>query len=202
MAGKAVSRKQRENASNTNPLGNVPLALPNRPGPVGKSLIDIATERQDALISQADTLNEQRRLQSGDGSLGDSLLIGVSLSMVNFTLDVLVYHQYAQNIDWNAIIWRFVVMLPSMSLIVYVFHLPPFMRLSLLRQATLLAFSCTAGCWLVRTSNQEAYMAVMRKAPPLGTILVWSFIEMRIPFAIAGLACVGAYIWLNDYSII
>ena len=58
-----------------------------------------------------------------------------------------------------------------------------------------------AGCYLIYSSNEEAYFAVMKRAPPLGTLWVWSVIEMRLEFAVGSLIAVGAYFWRGGYTI-
>ena len=64
-----------------------------------------------------------------------------------------------------------------------------------------LAMSVGAGCYLIYSSNEEAYFAVMKRAPPLGTLWVWSVIEMRLGFAVGSLITVGAYFWQGGYTI-
>lgn len=57
-----------------------------------------------------------------------------------------------------------------------------------------------AGCWLVRASNEDAYLEVMKKAPPLGVIWVWAVVELRWEVALAGLGVVGGYAWWCGYG--
>ena len=39
-------------------------------------------------------------------ALGQALFTAASLSMLHFTLDLLVRHQYAQDIDWSEMRWK------------------------------------------------------------------------------------------------
>lgn len=168
--------------------------------------MDLAADRQDELIQQADAINEQRR-QASDGinptesPLANALMYSVTLSMVHLTLDVLVYHQYAQEIFWHEIFARLAIIFPSLGAVIYLLYQPLIMRFARLRQSAFLVCSILAGCYLVRASNREAYIAVMRQAPPLGTFLVWFYIEMKLPFALSGLAVVGGYLYVNQYSL-
>jgi hypothetical protein len=106
---------------------HIPLSRPSRDGPGGKTLIDLAQERQ--LFQQA----REREAQLGKGKTGaaagqtsllsndevdeqlmspglarilESLLWGSCLSMLHFTLDVLVQHQYAVSLVWRSVIVR------------------------------------------------------------------------------------------------
>lgn len=198
MSEQSSTRRQRKNAKLQSPPADVPLAQPDRSVPKGKTLLDLAAERQDELFAQADAINAER---SAEGPFANALLYAVTLSMVHFTLDVLVYHQYAQAIYWDEILKRVAIFLPCIGAILYILYQPVLMRLPLLRQILFLVCSTLAGCYLVRASNKEAYIAVMRRAPPLGTLLVWLYIEMRLPFALAGFAFVGAYLWVNQYPL-
>lgn len=184
--------------------------------------MDFASERQDELIARADAINAQRRQASGvpiegnntskstadatskaessDSPLGNAMLYATTLSMLHFTLDTLVHHQYAITLVWPSLFQRTATILPFLFIIVFISYQPFFTRLPLLRQSAFLVFACAAGCWLVRTANVDPYIAVMQRAPGLGTLLVWSFVEMRLPFAIVGLAVVGVYLWWGEYG--
>lgn len=207
MSEKHTTRRQQKagkSSATSSDSSDVPLAQPDRSGPKGKSLLDLAAERQDELIAQADAINEKRRqasdgIKSTEGPFANALLYAVTLSMVHFTLDVLVYHQYAQKIYWDEIFGRLGLFFPCVGAIIYILYQPFIMRLPLLRQVAFLVASTLAGCYLARTSNKETYIAVMRRAPPLGTLMVWLYIEMRLPFALAGLGFIGGYMWINRY---
>ncbi|ETS84018.1 hypothetical protein PFICI_05894 [Pestalotiopsis fici W106-1] len=112
----------------------IPLSQPDRSGPSGKTLLELAQERK--LFEQADL--RQRKLDGkplapevqqdgedaddedendndGEETAGlsptaervlDVLLWSISLSMLHFTLDVLVQHQYAVQLSWVQIISR------------------------------------------------------------------------------------------------
>ncbi|EKD18050.1 hypothetical protein MBM_03822 [Drepanopeziza brunnea f. sp. 'multigermtubi' MB_m1] len=105
-------------------LPQIPLAQADRSGPKAPTLLDIAEQRgilRD-YAGKPDTASLEARDRGNDekealvGRLGDSILWSISLTMLHFTLDVLVTHQY--NIDgivWPGIIWRTVQALPGKS---------------------------------------------------------------------------------------
>ena len=52
----------------------------------------------------------------------------------------------------------------------------------------------------MKATNEEPYMAVMRKAPALGTLWVWAVVESRWEVAAAALAMVCSWGWLKGYG--
>lgn len=124
-----VTRKEKKDA---NP--NYKLARPDKSGPTEKTLLDIAKERN--LFKQAD--KRQAKLargtagtdndESGDDDddeidtsptsmdrFMEAFLWSTSLSMLHFSLDVLVYRQYAMEFSWHELILRSLKIVPSTS---------------------------------------------------------------------------------------
>ena len=84
------------------------------PDPSHETLLDLA-EKRGLLRTQ----NEPRDGLGEDGEplvgrLGESILWSISLTMLHFTLDVLVANQYAVEIKWPAIITRAGTAFPGM----------------------------------------------------------------------------------------
>jgi len=85
------------------------LKQPDRsgPDPSSETLLDIAQKHGLSKAQQ----DRQARLDAENGEilvgrLGESLLWTVSLTMLHFTLDVLVTHQYAEDLVWRDITFR------------------------------------------------------------------------------------------------
>jgi hypothetical protein len=98
---------------------NIKLAQPDRSAPSEATLLDFAQERQ--LFEQAELrrrkLGYKTEVEDAEseevvtiGSTADrileTLLWSVSLSMLHFTLDVLVQNQYAVALEWPTVITR------------------------------------------------------------------------------------------------
>ena len=106
--------------------------------PKAKTLYELAEEREAELLRKADA--RRRVIQGGKpkaheagitvekrsgaatavqdeeealGPLSLSFFYALTLSMLHFTLDVLVYHQYRREIEWPAIFRRTVTSLPG-----------------------------------------------------------------------------------------
>ena len=205
---------------------DIPLATPSKDAPKSKTLYDIAAERQSQLqggepfissengsprptitttqINPDGTLSDvfpQEYSVLADnpiGRFGEAFFYALTLTMLHFTLDVLVHHQYRQEIGWTLIIQRTVITFPILLALLYVFHAQ---SSTIWAQAMFFGISIGAGCYLIYSSTELAYFAVMKRAPPLGTLWIWSVIEMRLPFAVGSILVVGGYFWWGGYSI-
>ncbi|MCJ1341322.1 hypothetical protein MMC09_006618 [Bachmanniomyces sp. S44760] len=231
MAGSGNRKARRNQAKVDNESSqNIPMSVPSRDVPKQKTLYEIAAERQldlqsgqpftqssnidsraepsitTAAINPDGTLSTgngkvEKYLQPDDepiGPMGQALFYSLTLLMLHFTLDVLVHHQYRQEIGWGMIVQRTLTTLPMILGLVYFLH----QRSSQLWvQMFFLTLSVGAGCYLIYSSNEEAYFAVMKRAPPLGTLWVWSVMELRLEIAVAGLLAVGGYYWKRGYTI-
>jgi hypothetical protein len=205
----------------------IKLAHPDRsgPDPSQETLLDIAEKRG---LLKAQQAAEEGLDESGEplvGRLGESILWSISLTMLHFTLDVLVANQYAVAIKWPALIARTAQAFPSKShsptsramltdpvilFFFYSFHphqsppillprLPPRIQ-PLLHQLLFFVSSITAGCYLIYITNMHGYYAVMKQAPPLGCLWIWSVIELDIFWATGSLIFCGIFLKAGGYS--
>jgi hypothetical protein len=78
--------------------------------------------------------------------------------------------------------------------------LPPRYQAAL-RQVIFFTTSSYSGCYLIHITNTSGYMAVMKQAPPLGCLWIWSAIELELPWAILSLTGAVAFLWQRGYSI-
>ncbi|KAM3066629.1 hypothetical protein ACMFMG_002341 [Clarireedia jacksonii] len=93
------------------------LKQPDRsgPDPSVETLVEIAQKRglakaQQDRQAELDAENEEILI----GRLGDSIFWTVSLTMLHFTLDVLVTHQYAVELVWRELVVRTAQAFPGM----------------------------------------------------------------------------------------
>jgi hypothetical protein len=68
-------------------------------------------------------------------------------------------------------------------------------------QAVFFVMSAVCGCYLIYISNTYGYLAVMKQAPPLGVLWVWSVIELELAWAVASLAVAGGFLWHRGYKL-
>lgn len=190
------------------------LKQPDRsgPDPSRQTLLDLA-EQRGLLNAQPGEKVDDGELEDEEplvGRLGDSILWSLSLTMLHFTLDVLVSHQYAMEIEWPAIMKRAAQAFPVILLLFYSFHphpspstlLPtlPARIQPILHQLLFFAGSTCAGCYLIYITNEWGYYAQMKQAPPLGCLWIWSVIELDLLWATGSLICCGAFWKYNGYA--
>ena len=120
--------------------------------------------------------------------------------MLHFTLDVLVLSQYRQDVVWSEIAGRLTRMTPALLLVIWFFHIPQVKRFRVARQLVFLVASIAAGCYLIYTGNTYGYYHVMKNAPPVGTLWVWSVVEMELLYAVAHCVAVVGYMWWNGFG--
>ncbi|CAK4034386.1 hypothetical protein MYCFIDRAFT_82597 [Lecanosticta acicola] len=224
-SGKPKNRKERraaakESGKSIEPATSTPkikMSHPDYSKPKGKTLLDIYEEKRE-LLDKGQPFDPQYqdglpRGESGNileaglgegepiGPVGDAVFWAACLTMFHFTLDVLVYNQYAQEIVWSTIYKRTGTILPILFLVIYMSRTSLAKRLGLLRQVLFLGVAVGSGCYLIHAGNNYDYLAVMKQAPPLGTVWVYSVIEMDLAFAASSLVIDAGFLLWNGYSV-
>ena len=80
-------------------------------------------------------------------------------------------------------------------------HVDTSYRFPKVRDAAFFVGSIVAGCYLVYSGNEHGYFHVMKSAPPVGTLWIWSVVEMSLPFAAASALAVLGYVYWNGFKI-
>lgn len=221
------NRKERraQAKKNVGIADNITLAQPARDGPNQKTLIEIAAERQ--LLSQSSlkyndlgSENTSVLTINPDGSVShpsemisstaeeetispwlDVALYTSTLLFLHFTLTLLVVHQYSHSRPeiWPLFLSSTVFSrTPPLLLLLIAFLHPRASHPAMQVGFTVMAIA--AGAYLVKISNEDPYMAVMKQAPELGTLWVWSVVESRWELALAGVLAVAGWGWVRGYG--
>ncbi|KAH9877806.1 hypothetical protein J1614_003023 [Plenodomus biglobosus] len=183
------------------------LKHPDYSGPKGKTLFQLAEERQQELDREKSggwSLRDSKASSASNaaiGPLGDALLYCTSMAALHLTLDVIVYSQYREKVVWGEIVRRAAAATPVFMLLVYLTHVDFSYRFPRLRDVSFFAGSVMAGCYLVHSANKHGYFYVMKAAPPVGTLWIWSVVEMSLPFAAMNAFAVLGYIWWNGFEL-
>tara|TARA_R110002003_G_scaffold109_4_gene9124 strand:- start:4509 stop:5180 length:672 start_codon:yes stop_codon:yes gene_type:complete len=185
---------------------NFLLKHPDRSGPKGKTLFELAEERQKELdkangrVRGDDAASPAAEDEGAIGAVGDALLYSTSMAALHLTLDVIVYTQYREEVVFGEIFQRAATAWPVFILLVYLTHVDLSYRFPLLRDLTFCAGSIVAGCYLIYSGNKHGYFNVMKAAPPVGTLWIWSVIEMSLPYAALNAVTVLGYAWYNGFD--
>lgn len=128
----------------------------------------------------------------------DRTLLLAPLVLMHFVLAYLVRLQYSQEVSLRLVLSESWVSIPVFWALL---SLPRSYFNSKLSQALLVVAGTIVGCYLVYIANEEGYFATMKKAPPLGTLFAWLFIELYWYNAVVSLAAVASYLWFTGYSL-
>lgn len=146
----------------------------------------------------------------------DTLLLSAPLSSLHFTLSFLTFHQYAQQdlLSIPSLLKETIfIALPTLTLLIHVAHghVLPFLKiaasppirsaLKIAQQLILVITANVAGCYLIYLTNDQAYYAVMKRAPAIGTLWVWCVLELGLAGALAGVVGPGIFAWWNGYGV-
>ncbi|KZL85802.1 hypothetical protein CI238_05280 [Colletotrichum incanum] len=181
----------------------------NKNLPKGAVRIDKPSKEDNSDDEEDD--DEEALLSPTMDRIMDTLLWAVSLAMVHGTLDVLVQNQYAMKIEYPAIISRTLVAFLVLSFLFYNLHahptspnLVPGLPLRFqhpIRQAIFFVASTWAGCHLIYITNKFSYLYILKQAPTLGCVWIWSVLELDLTVAVASLAAAGVYLVQGGYAI-
>lgn len=196
---------------------HIKLAHPDRTKPEGKTLLDVYEEKKSLLEhgQPFDPIHLDGRVRDESGNIleagleteepigpvGHAVFWSVTLAMLHFTLDVLVHNQYRQDIEWGPIFQHAFTAVPVLFLLVYILRSETARRWETARQLLYFSIAVAGGCYTIHVSNRYGYYAVMKRAPPLGTLWIWSVIEMNLTFGAASLALNAVYLFWKGYSI-
>ena len=197
---------------------SVPLSQPSRSRPERKTLLDIASEREllspssstsspsvtTTTLNPDGTFTDPPSSSESAADYMDIALYSISLILLHLTLTLLIENQYSASPSTLS-------SLPSKIYTITITSPQPYVLLLLVAglhprasaaatQLFFAAMSVGCGSWLVHTTNQDPYLAVMEKAPSLGTLWVWSVVELRSELGVLTVLLVGVWGWLKGYG--
>ncbi|EED22005.1 conserved hypothetical protein [Talaromyces stipitatus ATCC 10500] len=152
---------------------------------------------------------EEEEEEEGIPPLMNTLLTSIPLTAVHFTLAFLAAHQYIQEIIWKDIIQESIfIAFPVLTFCIHLAHghiisfsspkrkpKPKKPKIPSPSDALIgdfftprtlfffLPLAVVLGGYLIHTTNQSGYYAVMKRAPSIGTMWVWCVLEISSPLA-------------------
>ncbi|KAJ8099477.1 hypothetical protein POJ06DRAFT_135677 [Lipomyces tetrasporus] len=119
-------------------------------------------------------------------------MVLVPLASVHAVLDVLVYRQYQQPMTFGDLTRRALVAFGVLFVLHSTIH-PTHSSIAV--QMILMFVAIVLGTYLVHAAAVSDYFAVMKQAPPLGTLLVWLALELEYYWSIVAAVTVGFIAW-------
>lgn len=176
------------------------VLLPARDSPYSPSTSPPSAKSNGSTSDPAGTASND---DSPIGPLGEALFLSVTLAMLHFTLTLLVHNQYASAPPTLAPLAKETLLAaPWLFVVVYLMKLPAITRWATVKQAVHFVAGTGAGCYLLYVGNRESYLAVMKRAPPVGAVWIWSVIEMRLIWAVISTGVCAGWLWWKGFSIL
>ncbi|TVY38140.1 hypothetical protein LSUB1_G002849 [Lachnellula subtilissima] len=157
----------------------IKLKQPDRsgPDPSQETLLQLADQHGLLNIPQAVGNDKAEPAEDEEpliGRLPESIFWSVSLTMLHFTMDVLVARQFAVEMEWDNLMTRSAQAFPG---------------------------SISAGSYLIHITNTYDYYAVMKQAPPMGCLWIWAVIELDLKESDGMMLRLKLYVWVKLMAI-
>lgn len=144
---------------------------------------------------------EQQRHFREQNSLPDIILYTFTLTILHFTFSFLVRHQYAEKAPQSMeVLWDSTVVSSTPWLLLGLVALLHPRSARPITQMVFVVLSIASGAYLVHISNTQGYLATMQRAPPLGTIWIWSALELHWEWSLASLGVVLIWAYFQGFS--
>ncbi|GAM88905.1 hypothetical protein ANO11243_069390 [Dothideomycetidae sp. 11243] len=135
------------------------------------------------------------------GPLGNAIFLSVTLTILHFTLNVLVHNQYGSAPPTvSPLAWQSVAAGPYLLAAVYLLKHPAVANRPVAKQCLHFGIGTVAGCYLIWIGNKESYIDVMARAPSVGAVWIWSVVEMKLLWAVTSLGICGLWVWWHGFS--
>ncbi|KAK7514460.1 uncharacterized protein IWZ02DRAFT_490617 [Phyllosticta citriasiana] len=193
------------------PHPEIPMAVPDFTKRQSKTLLDIAEERMKQLNADGKSIESlegeevEFPMSPNDdldfGPAAEAVLYAFSLGVTHFTFAVLCHNQYREEIVWREVFQQSLPVFPILWLVVYLFHTQTAKKLGVVREIIFFGASIAAGCYSLYIGNTYGYFAVMKQAPPVGTLWIWCVVEMQVYWAVLSMVIVAAYALRNGFTV-
>ncbi|KAG9125626.1 hypothetical protein FRC07_006840 [Ceratobasidium sp. 392] len=194
-----AKRKDAKKTAHVEPLIEdelgIPLAKPPTPDVISE-------EEQWRLINDTGILQRAKEEQPVD-ALADSILntaiLAIPLSFLYILLDILVQQQYAQQPTILQELGRIIANVPIISILV---HYTNKHKSKPVTQMMLFLAAILSGPRMIWLVNKGNWLAVSRQAPPLGTIWIYTIVQLNLVPAVASLAIVFGCAKLMNWKLV
>ncbi|KIR36508.1 hypothetical protein I352_01458 [Cryptococcus deuterogattii MMRL2647] len=129
---------------------------------------------------------EHARQEEGDDVIFNTLIMAVPFTFLYLMLDILVHLQYSHRPGWYLLGEHVLKALPTNA---YPTH--P------LTNSFLMSASILAGCRLIWLVNKASWSTVTAQAPPMGTLWIFTIVQLPLGRALLTLMFVGGWFWYS-----
>ncbi|KAI0003070.1 hypothetical protein BJV74DRAFT_815258 [Russula compacta] len=178
--------------------------------------LQISSEEQLRLIKQSGILNKipasdhkptssssesppqvnQENEDEGEYPLAEEIFASTTLlipmSFLLLMMYILVHFQYGQHPSWNIISDRMLSSVPILA--IFIFYTNRYKHTRWL-QACFFVLSVASGTRMIYQVNYSNWRVNMQQCPPLGTIWVYTILQLDLGPAVLALSAVALWVW-------
>ncbi|KAF8505589.1 hypothetical protein F5888DRAFT_1604594 [Russula emetica] len=125
------------------------------------------------------------------------LLIPVSFLLL--MMYILIHFQYGQHPTWDVITERMLSSIPILA--IFVFYTNRYKQTRWM-QAFLFVLSVASGARMIYQVNYSNWRVNMQQCPPLGTIWVYTVLQLDLGPAVLALSAVAFWVWWTGAQIV
>ncbi|KAG8855615.1 hypothetical protein FRB96_006810 [Tulasnella sp. 330] len=170
--------------------GAIPLARPPQYSTSENAVDDIPDDEKLRLLSQSGLLSKIPQKEPVTEAALDFLdelfftaTYAIPMTFLYFCMDVLIHHQYAQQLPFREEAIKVATNVPFLS--VFIFYSNRH-KTSRLVQLALFMMSVVCGTRLIWTLNKEGWRTAMQEAAPLTTL--WTYTVMQLDLIPCGVS--------------
>jgi len=129
----------------------------------------------------------------------NAVMIIIPFSSLLLLMEILIHHQYGKTASFDIIMDRMLPGVPILSLFIFYTNRHKQDRRM---QFLLFILSIAVGTRMIYNFNHASWLVNMRQCSPLGTIWIYTIIQLHLIPAFLNLAVVGAFVWWKDLKIL
>jgi len=129
----------------------------------------------------------------------NAILLIIPFSSLYVMMDILAHRQYGQHFTTLGILEGASSRIFLLSLFVF---FTTRHKADRRMQAFLFAASVASGIRLIYVVNRSNWRVVMRQCPPLGTLWVYTIVQLQLLPAVGALSLVAGWVWWKDMQIV
>jgi len=157
------------------------------------------TSSSQATTPQANQGNDDEEEYPLAEELFAATTLLIPMSFLLLMMYILIHYQYGQHPGWNVITERMLSSIPILA--ISIFYTNRYKQTRWM-QAFLFVLSVASGARMIYQVNYSNWRVNMQQCPPLGTIWVYTVLQLDLGPAVLALSAVAFWVWWTGARII
>ncbi|KAK0193648.1 hypothetical protein F5146DRAFT_392328 [Armillaria mellea] len=142
-------------------------------------------------------------IEEQDSPLAEEIFTAITMivpfSFLLLMMEILIRYQYGKHPGLNVLVERMVANVPILSLLIfYTMRYKEHRRLKI----GLFLVSIGIGCRMIYLLSRGTLYVNIRQVPPLGTLWIYTIVQLELGLAALNLTTVAAYVWWKGLQIL